>query len=69
MALLILSLVFFFIWHGLLVRHALVGACCFTTTSTLQSLMSLFTTVVTLPSKLPVHHTKFHWCIPRLVTL
>ena len=55
--------------YCLLVGCASVGAWCFTATPTLCSFMSLLTTVVTLPSELPMHHTKFHWCIPGLVTL
>ena len=55
------------IWY--IGKFVSVGAWYFTATLILCSLMSLFTIIVTLPSELPMHYAKFHWCIPRLVTL
>ena len=69
MALLLLCLLLVLLHYCLLVRHALVGAWCFTTTLILHSFMPMPTTIIALPSELPVRHAKFHWCIPGLITL
>ena len=67
MGLLLIFLLFVLLQCCRLVRHESVGAWCFTTTVALCCFVSLFTTVVKLPSELPVHNAKLHWCIPRLV--
>ena len=69
MALVLLCLLLVLLWCCLLVRHVSVGAWCFTTTPTLLSFMPMLNIFVILPSALPVQYTKFHCCIPGLITL
>ena len=66
MALLLLCLLVVLLWCCLLVKHASVGACCFTTTPTLRSCTSMLSTVLALPSELPMQHAKFYCAYPDL---
>ena len=69
MALLIPCLLFVLLQYCLLVRHVSVGAWYFTATPILCCLMPMLTTVVALPSELPVQYAKFHWCIIGLIVV
>ena len=56
-------------WGSLLVWLSSVGEWCFNATPTLCSFVSLFVTVVALPTELPLCHTQFHRRIPTPILL
>ena len=56
-------------WIGLLVYLSSVGTWCLTATPTLCSFMTLFATVVALPTELPLGHAQLYKCIPTPILL